>query len=52
MRKRNVIITIRCTEEERDKIRERAEKHGLMLSDYVLRSALGKQIVLQNILTQ
>ena len=45
MRKRNVTITVRCTEDERGKIRERAEKHGLKLSDYVLRSALGKKIV-------
>ena len=45
MRKRNVTITIRCTVDERDKIRGRAESHGLPLSDYVLRSALGKKIV-------
>ena len=48
MRKRNVTITVRCTEDERDKIRERAGKHGLKLSDYVLRSALGKKIVVVN----
>ena len=48
MRKRNVTITVRCTEDERDKIRGRAEQHGLPLSDYVLRSALGKKIVVIN----
>lgn len=46
MRKRNVTITIRCTEDERHRIRTRAEQHGLKLSDFVLRSALGKKIVL------
>ena len=45
MRKRNVTITIRCTEDGRDKIKARASQHGLTLSDYVLRSALGKKIV-------
>ncbi|MBR1765047.1 MAG: plasmid mobilization relaxosome protein MobC [Ruminococcus sp.] len=45
MRKRNVTITVRCTEDERDKIKARAAQHGLKLSDYVLRSALGKKIV-------
>ena len=48
MRKRNVTITIRCTEEERTKIKARAAQHGLMLSDYVLRSALGKKIFVVN----
>ena len=45
MRKRKVTITVRCTENERNKIRGRAEQHGLPLSDYVLRSAMGKKIV-------
>ena len=48
MRKRNATITIRCTEEERDKIKAMAEQHDLILSDYVLRSALGKKIVVVN----
>ena len=48
MRKRNVTITVRCTVDERDKIKGRAESHGLPLSDYVLRSALGKKIVVVN----
>ena len=45
MRKRNVTITVRCTEEERQRIKARAEQHNLKLSDFVLRSALGKKIV-------
>lgn len=45
VRKRNVTITVRCTEDERDKIKARAAKHGLKLSDFVLRLALGKRIV-------
>ena len=48
MRKRNVSITVRCTEDERDKIRGRADSHSLSLSDFVLRSALGKKIVVIN----
>ena len=43
MRKRNV--TIRCTEDERQRIYNKARQHGLTLSDFVLRSALGKKIV-------
>ena len=45
MRKRNVTITIRCTEDERQRIYNKARQHGLTLSDFVLRSALGKKIV-------
>ena len=45
MRKRNVTITIRCTEDERQRIYNTARQHGLKLSDFVLRSALGKKIV-------
>ena len=45
MRTRDVTITIRCTKDERDKIRERAASRGLKLSDFVLRSTLGKKIV-------
>ena len=48
MRKRNATITIRCTEDEREKIRERADSHSLSLSDFILRSALGKKIVVVN----
>ena len=48
MRKRNVTITIRCTVDERDKIKSRAESHSLSLSDFILRSALGKKIVVIN----
>lgn len=45
MRKRNTTITIRCTEDERQRIYNKAKAHHLTLSDYVLRSALGKKIV-------
>ena len=45
LRTRDVTITVRCTEDERRKIRERAASRGLKLSDFVLRSALGKKIV-------
>lgn len=45
MRKRNTTITIRCSEDERRRIYNKAKTHHLMLSDYVLRSALGKKIV-------
>ena len=45
MRKRNVTITIRCTEDERQRIYNKARQHGLTLSDFVLRSALGKKII-------
>ena len=45
MRKRNATITIRCTEDERQRIYSKAHQHGLTLSDFVLRSALGKKIV-------
>ena len=48
MRKRNATITVRCTVDERDKIRERADSHSLSLSDFILRSALGKKIVVVN----
>lgn len=45
MRKRNRTITIRCTEDEYRLIHERANRYGLPLSDFVLRSALGKKII-------
>lgn len=45
MRKRNCTITIRCTEDERQRIYNKAKAHHLTLSDYVLRSALGKKII-------
>ena len=48
MRKRNVTITVRCTVNERDKIKARAYSHSLSLSDFVLWSALGKKIVVVN----
>lgn len=45
MRKRNATITIRCTEDERQRIYNKAKAHHLSLSDLVLRSALGKKII-------
>ena len=45
MRKRNCTITIRCTEDERRRIDNKAKAHHLTLSDFVLRSVLGKRIV-------
>ena len=48
MRRRNTTIAIRCTEEESRHIHELAERHGLKLNDFVMRSALGKKIVVAN----
>ena len=45
MRKRNKTITIRCTDDEYNRIHSKAERHRLSLSDFVLRSALDKKIV-------
>ena len=45
MRKRNCTITIRCTEDERQRIYNKAKAHHLTLSDFVLRSALGKKTI-------
>ena len=45
MRKRNRTITIRCTDDEYQRIHSKAEKHKLSLSDFVLRSTLDKKIV-------
>ena len=45
MRKRNRTITIRCTDDEYQRIHSKAERHRLSLSDFVLRSALDKKIV-------
>ena len=44
MRKRNKTIAIRCTEEEYQRIHDRAEQYGLRLNDFVIRSALNKKI--------
>ena len=48
MRKRNETITVRCTTDERDKIKARADSHSMSLSDFIIRSALGKKIVVVN----
>ena len=45
MRKRNRTIAIRCTEEEYQRIHDKAEQYGLKLNDFVIRSALGKKII-------
>ena len=45
MRKRNKTITIRCTDDEYERIHSKAQRHKLSLSDFVLRSALDKKIV-------
>lgn len=44
MRKRNRTITIRCTDDEYERIHHKAEQHRLSLSDFVLRSAMDKKI--------
>lgn len=45
MRKRNKTITIRCTDDEYERIHSKAERHKLSLSDFVLRSAMDKKII-------
>ena len=45
MRKRNRTITIRCTDDEYERIHSKAQRHKLSLSDFVLRSAMDKKIV-------
>ncbi len=45
MRKRNRTITIRCTDDEYERIHSKAERHKLSLSDFVLRSAMDKKII-------
>ena len=46
MRKRNKTIAIRCTEDEYNRMHRRAREHGMKLSDFVLRTALGKKIII------
>ena len=46
IRKRNKTIAIRCTEDEYNRMHRRAWEHGLKLSDFVLRTALGKKIII------
>lgn len=45
MRKRSKTIAIRCTEEEYQRIHDKAEQYGLKLNDFVIRSALDKKII-------
>ena len=46
MRKRNRTITIRCTDDEYEWIHNKAQRHKLSLSDFILRSAMDKKIVI------
>ena len=45
MRKRNRTITIRCTDDEYNRIHNKAQRHKLSLGEFVLRSAMDKKIV-------
>ena len=45
MRKRNRTITIRCTDDEYERIHSKAQRHKLSLSNFVLRSVMDKKIV-------
>jgi len=45
MRKRNRTITIRCTDDEYERIHSKAQRHKLSLSDFILRSAMDKKII-------
>ena len=45
MRKRNRTITIRCTDDEYERIHNKAQRHKLSLSDFVIKSALDKKAV-------
>lgn len=45
MRKRNRTITIRCTDDEYERIHNKAQRYKLSLSDFVLGLALDKKIV-------
>ena len=45
IRKRNRTITIRCTDDEYERIHNKAQRHKLSLSNFVLSSALDKKIV-------
>ena len=48
MRKRNRTITIRCTDDEYERIHNKAQRHKLSLSDFILRSVLDKEIIVAN----
>jgi len=45
MRKRNRTLAIRCTEDEYQRINSKAEQYGLKVNDFIIRSALGKKII-------
>ena len=52
MRKRNRTITIRCTDDEYERIHKKAQRHKMSLSDFVLKSALDKRIVVADELNE
>lgn len=45
MRKRNRTLTIRCTDDEYERIHNKAQRHKLALSDFVLKSVMDKKII-------
>ena len=45
MRKRNKTISIRCTDDEYERVHRKAEQHGLKLNEFVLKATLGKKII-------
>ena len=45
MRKRNRTITIRCTDDEYLRIHSKAQRYNLSLSDFILRAAMDKKII-------
>jgi uncharacterized protein (DUF1778 family) len=42
--KKNKYIQIRCTQEEKDILKEKAEKSGLDLSKFMLKTAIEKEV--------
>ena len=50
MRKRNRTITIRCTDDEYERIHSKAQRNKLSLSDFILRSAMDKKIIVLKLL--
>ena len=45
MRKRNRTITIRCTDDEYQRIHSKAQRYKLSLRDFIFRSAMDKKII-------
>lgn len=48
MRKRNKQICIRLTDDERDRIADKAEKSNLSMQEYIINCALNKKITVVN----